>query len=190
MTLLPRSIPHECTGSCCHQCRAKMRRRILGQISSGFGMTAASMPAKPTLFPIASTFGVTRTRPVRYSLQPATIWYEVRRWPTTTVRTWCCSLVPLVPLTGIGQWTQHALGYGSFRLGIYAARTRCITSWCQAAMLEREGRKDSHWRQPWTSDSLALLKSEITPLGVPQTSFHARVALLLVCQNGQYILSG
>ena len=31
-----------------------MRRRILGQISSGFGMTAASMPAKPTLFPIAS----------------------------------------------------------------------------------------------------------------------------------------
>ena len=34
------------------------------------------------------------------------------------------------------------------------------------------------------------LKSEITPLGVPQTSFHARVALLLVYQNGQYILSG
>ena len=29
-------------------------------------------------------------------------------------------------------------------------------SWCQAAMLEREGRRDSHWRQPWTSDSLAL----------------------------------
>ena len=54
MTLLPRSIPHECTGSCCYQCRAKMRRRILGQISTGFGMTAASMPAKPTLFPIAS----------------------------------------------------------------------------------------------------------------------------------------
>ena len=168
MTLLPRSIPHECTGSCCHQCRAKMRRRILGQISSGFGMTAASMPAKPTLFPIASTFGVTRTRPVRYSLQPATIWYEVRRWPTTTVRTWCCSLVPLVPLTGIGQWTQHALGYGSFRLGIYAARTRCITSWCQAAMLEREGRRDSHWRQPWTSDSLALgseIKIRNHPIG-------------------------
>ena len=41
-----------------------MRRRILEQIFSGFGMTAASMTAKPTLFPIASTFGVTRTRPV------------------------------------------------------------------------------------------------------------------------------
>ena len=31
--LLSRSILHECTGSCCPQCRAKMRRRILGQIS-------------------------------------------------------------------------------------------------------------------------------------------------------------
>ena len=29
-------------------------------------------------------------------------------------------------------------------------------SWCQAAMLERENRRDSHWRQPWTSNSLAL----------------------------------
>ena len=104
VTLLPRSIPDECTGSCCPQCRAKMRRRMLEQISSGFGMTAASMTAKPTLFPIASTFGVTRTRPVWSSLQHASIiWYEVRRWPTTTVRTWCCSLVPLVPLTGFGQ---------------------------------------------------------------------------------------
>ena len=26
----------------------------------------------------------------------------------------------------------------------------------QAAMLEREERRDLHWRQPWTSDSLAL----------------------------------
>ena len=99
MTLLPRSIPHECTGSCCHQCRAKMRRRILRQISSGFGMTAASMPAKPTLFPIASTFGVTRARPVRYSLQPATIWYEVRRWPTTIVRTCSCA-------SGTANWDR------------------------------------------------------------------------------------
>ena len=28
--------------------------------------------------------------------------------------------------------------------------------WRQAAMLEREDRRDLHWRQPWTSDSLAL----------------------------------
>ena len=37
----------------------KMRGHISGQISSGFGMTAAFMTAKPTLFPIASAFGVT-----------------------------------------------------------------------------------------------------------------------------------
>ena len=109
MTLLPRSIPHECTGSRCYQCRAEMRRRILRQISSGFEMTAASMPAKPTFFPIASTFGVTR-KTSWYSLQPATI-YEVKRWPTTTARTWCCSLVPLVPLTGIGlsKWAIYTI---------------------------------------------------------------------------------
>ena len=35
-----------------------MRRRILEQISSGFGMTAASMTAKPTQFPIASSLEV------------------------------------------------------------------------------------------------------------------------------------
>ena len=41
-------------------------------------------------------------------------------------------------------------------------------SWCQAAMLEREGRRDTHWRQPWTSDSLALgseIKIRNHPLG-------------------------
>ena len=52
-----------------------------------------------------------RTAP--HSLQHASICYEVRRWPTTTVRatvpcreraaTWCCSLEPLVPQTVIGQ---------------------------------------------------------------------------------------
>ena len=81
VTLLPRSIPHECTGSCCHQCRAKMRRRILEQISSGFGMTAASMTAKPTLFPIASTLGVTRTRPVWYT--SLSLHEQRERWTTS-----------------------------------------------------------------------------------------------------------
>ena len=33
-------------------------------------------------------------------------------------------------------------------------------------------------------------KPEITPLGVPQTSFHGRVGLLLVRQNRHHILSG
>ena len=63
---------------------------------------------------------------------------------------------------------QHALGYGSFRLGTYDARTRCISIWCQAAMLEREDRRDLHWRQPWTSDSLALgseMKTRNHPIG-------------------------
>ena len=44
-------------------------------------------------------------------------------------------------------------------------------------MLEREDRKDSHWRQPWTSDSLAL-GSEMTtgnhPIG-RATSVQGRV---------------
>ena len=39
----PGSIPRECTGSCCHQCRAKMRRCILQQISSRFGMMAGTL---------------------------------------------------------------------------------------------------------------------------------------------------
>ena len=49
----------------------------------------------------------------RHSLQHASICYEVRRWPTTTVRatvpcrertaTWCCSLEPLVQQTVLGQ---------------------------------------------------------------------------------------
>ena len=41
-------------------------------------------------------------------------------------------------------------------------------SWCQAAMLERETRRDSHWRQPWTSVSLALgsaMKTRNHPIG-------------------------
>ena len=124
---------------------------------------------------------------VWHSLQHASIWYEVKRWPTTTVRTWCCSLVPLVPLvpvTGFGQWTQHALGYGRFRLGIYAARTRCIST-VGAKLQCWKGRVgETHIgvsRGPQTLwPSGQRLKSEITPLGVPQTSFHARVALLLV----------
>ena len=45
--------------------------------------------------------------------------------------------------------TSHALGYGSFRLGTYDARTSCIPLKClQPAMLLREDRRDSHWRQP------------------------------------------
>ena len=47
----------------------KMRGHISGQISSGFGMTAASVTAMPTLFPVASAFGVTRTRPFWYISQ-------------------------------------------------------------------------------------------------------------------------
>ena len=49
----------------------------------------------------------------RHSLQHVSICYEVRRWPTTTVRatvpcrewtaTWCCSLEPLVPQTVLRQ---------------------------------------------------------------------------------------
>ena len=40
--------------------------------------------------------------------------------------------------------------------------------WRQAAMLEREDRRDLHWRQPWTSDSLALgseMKTRNHPIG-------------------------
>ena len=89
---------------------------------------------------------------------------------------------------------RHALGYGSFRLGIYAARTRCIST-VGAKLQCWKGRVgETHIgvsRGPQTLwPSGQRLKSEITPLGVPQTSFHARVALLLVCQNRQYILSG
>ena len=89
---------------------------------------------------------------------------------------------------------KHALGYGSFRLGTYDARTRCIQLKCSpAAMLLREDRRDSHWRQPWTPDSLTLV-SEMTD----QKSLHrARdrhlsmvgLFLLLVCQNRHHLLS-
>ena len=72
--------------------------------------------------------------------------------------------------------------------------------WCQAAMLKREDRRDLHWRQPWTSDSLALgseMKTRNHPLGVPQTSVHGRVAFTaglskpstIYCQCGQGFFS-
>ena len=44
-------------------------------------MTAASMTAKPTLFPIASTFGVTRTRPVWYT--SLSLHEQRERWTTS-----------------------------------------------------------------------------------------------------------
>ena len=47
----------------------KMRGHISGQISSGLGMTAASVTAMPTMFPVASACGATRTRPFWYISQ-------------------------------------------------------------------------------------------------------------------------
>ena len=63
----------------------------------------------------------------RHSLQHASICYEVRRWPTTTVRatvpcrertaTWCSSLAPLAPQTVLWQQRRHALGMAVFAWG-------------------------------------------------------------------------
>ena len=71
--------------------------------------------------------------------------------------------------------------------------------WCQAAMLEREDRRDLHWRQPWTSDSLALgseMKTRNHPIGratdICPCHRHLSMVglfLLLVCQNRHHILS-
>ena len=46
-----------------------MRGHISGQISSGLGMTAASVTAMPPMFPVALACGVTRTRPFWYISQ-------------------------------------------------------------------------------------------------------------------------
>ena len=63
----------------------------------------------------------------------------------------------------------------------------------QAAMLLREGRRDSHWRQPWTPDSLTHV-SEMTD----HKSLHracnrhmsmVELCLLLACQNQHHLLS-
>ena len=106
-------------------------------------------------------------------------------------------LVLLSCASGTANWVQaaqHALGYGSFRLGIYAARTRCISTVCAKLQCWKGRVGETHIgvsRGPQTLwPSGQRLKLESTPLGEPQTSFHARVALLLVCQNRQYILSG
>ena len=138
----------------------------------------------------------------RHSLQHASICYEVRRWPTTTVRatvpcrertaTWCCSLAPLVPQTVLGQ--SRATCAWQFSLG----DIRCTNKmhqliWRPSCNAGKEDRRDLHWRQPWTQTlwpSGQRRKPEITPLGVPQTSFHGRVVLLLVRQNRRHILSG
>ena len=89
---------------------------------------------------------------------------------------------------------KHALGYGSFRLGTYDARTRCIQLKCSpAAMLLREDRRDSHWRRPWTPDSLTLV-SEMTYQKSLHRACHRHLSmvglfLLLVCQNRHHLLS-
>ena len=59
-------------------------------------------------------------------------------------------------------------GYDCSCLGTYVARTRCrcIGFLFNAARPEREDSKDSHWRQPLTSDSQAFVP-EVTILHHP-----------------------
>ena len=55
-----------------------------------------------------------------------------------------------------------------FSLGDICCTDKIIISWCHAAMLERESRRDSYWRQPWISDSLTLgleIKIRNHPIG-------------------------
>ena len=49
------------------------------------------------------------------------------------------------------------------------------TKWSQAAMLPREDRRGSHWRQPWTSDSLAL-GSEMKTKNSPHWACHRHMS--------------
>ena len=72
------AFPTNAQGVAVSSAGPKMRGRISGQISSGFGMTAASVTAMLTLFPVASAFGVTRTRPFWYISQ--SIHEQRERW--------------------------------------------------------------------------------------------------------------
>ena len=49
------------------------------------------------------------------------------------------------------------------------------TKWSQAAMRPKEDRRDSHWRQPWTSDSLAL-RSEMKTKKSPHWACHRHMS--------------
>ena len=102
----------------------------------------------------------------------------------------CKDLVLLSCASGTANWNgavdATCAWIWQFSLGDICC-TRCIT------MLERESRRDSHWRQPWTSDSLALgseIKIRNHPIGRATDIFPCLGCFMLVCQNGQYILSG